>query len=180
MAEDASAETRFNELYDRNVEAVRRYVWRRGPLLVDDVVAETFLVAWRRLDDVPVNALPWLITVARNTLLNERRRARRQTALSDRIAAEPARTSGESEPAMSDLVEVALAALLEQDREILLLSVWEDLDREAISEVLGCSKANVSVRLHRARHRFAEELERLSPASRSQLHTATLPGGADA
>src|SRR5579875_2095658 len=93
LAEGDTAQTRFTELYDQNVEAVRRYVWRRGPLLVDDVVAETFLVAWRRLDDVPSNALPWLITVARNTLLNERRHARRQTALSDRIAAEPRHTA---------------------------------------------------------------------------------------
>jgi RNA polymerase sigma-70 factor (ECF subfamily) len=109
-----------------------------------------------------------------------RRRARRQVAVSDRIAAEPTHTVGESEAVTSGLVEVALAALSEPDREILSLSVWEDLDREAIAVVLGCSKANVSVRLHRARRRFAEEFERQSRTSRPRLHPATFPGGVDA
>jgi RNA polymerase sigma-70 factor (ECF subfamily) len=148
--------------------------------VVDDVVAEAFLVAWRRLDEVPADALPWLIAVARNMLLNEHRRARRQTALSDRIAAEPARTASGSEAGVSDLVQAALAALPEQDREILLLAAWEDLDRGAIAGALGCSKANVSVRLHRARQRFIGELERLNPESQRRLHPAIFPGGFDA
>jgi RNA polymerase sigma-70 factor (ECF subfamily) len=186
MAADLVREARFHEIYEQNFEAVRRYVWRRGPLLADDVTAEVFLVAWRRLDHVPANALPWLIAVARNTLLNERRRALRQTAVRDRLVAEPAqRASGSNTPAASDtaasdLVEAALVALSERDREVLLLSVWEDLDRAAIAQALGCSKANVSVRLHRARRRFAEELERRSPAARSCLDPATSTGGFDA
>lgn len=180
MMQDPGAEGRFNELYDRHVEAVRRYVWRRGPLLVDDVVAETFLAAWRRLDDVPVNALPWLIAVARNALLNERGRARQQTALTDRIAAEPAAAASESEAGISDPVMVALAALPQQDREILALSVWEDFDREAIALVLGCSKANVSLRLPRARRRLVKELERIGAEPRPRLRRATLTGDADA
>jgi len=49
---------RFTHLYEENLEAVRRYVWRRDPAIADDVVSETFLVAWRRLDDVPEAALP--------------------------------------------------------------------------------------------------------------------------
>ena len=180
MAEDESAEARFNEIYDRHFEAVRRYVWRRGPLLADDVTAETFLVAWRRLDDVPVNSLPWLIAVARNTLLNERRSARRQTAVSDRLAAEPPGEAAVAEAVVSDVIEVALAALSERDREVLLLSVWEDLDRDEIARVLKTSKANVSVRLHRARRRFGEAMDRQNPEPTSRLHPATLTGGFDA
>ncbi len=180
MAADPAREARFNEIYEQNFEAVRRYVWRRGPLLADDVTAEVFLVAWRRLDHVPANALPWLISVARNALLNERRRARRQTAVQGRLAAEPGYSESTPNAVASDLVEAALAALPERDREVLLLSVWEDLDRAAIAQALGCSKANVSVRLHRARHRFAEELERRSPAAQSRLHPATSTGGFDA
>lgn len=180
MAEDATREARFNQLYDDHFDAVRRYVWRRAPLSADDVAAETFLVAWRRLDDVPANALPWLITVARSTLLNERRRSRRQTAVSDRLAAEPVPPPAETETVASDLIQVALAALSERDREVLLLAVWEDLDRDAIASAVGCSKTNVSVRLHRARRRFAEELERQSPGTCTPLRPATFTGGSDA
>lgn len=181
MAEDSTREARFNQLYDDHFDAVRRYVWRRAPLNADDVAAETFLVAWRRLDDVPANALPWLIAVARSTLLNERRRSRRQAAVSGRLAAEPSPPSaGEADPVGSDVIEAALAALSERDREVLLLSVWEDLDRAAIADALGCSKTNVSVRLHRARRRFADELERQPPAASSPLRPATFTGGCDA
>jgi RNA polymerase sigma factor (sigma-70 family) len=180
MAEDVTRETRFNQLYEQHFEAVRRYVWRRGPLSADDVAADTFMVAWRRLEDVPANALPWLIAVARNTLLNERRRVRRQVAVTDRLAAEPTPATDVPDTASAELIEAALAGLSERDREVLLLSVWEDLDRAAIAGVIGCSKASVSVRLHRARHRFAEQLERPTPAASSQLHPATFTGGFDA
>lgn len=173
-------EARFSEMYEQHFEVVRRYVWRRDPLLADDVAAETFLVAWRRFDEVPPNAVPWLIGVARNLRLNERRRARRQTAVSDRLAREPVPTTSEDDTVASDLVEAALTSLPERDREILLLAVWEDLDPAGIAQALGCSKANVSVRLHRARRRFSEELERHAPADSSRLHPATLAGGSDA
>jgi RNA polymerase sigma-70 factor (ECF subfamily) len=83
---------------------------------------------------------------------------------------------GEPEAVGSVLVEAALAALSERDREVLLLSVWEDLDRAAIARALGCSQTNVSVRLHRARRRFAEELERQPPAASSSLRPATTSG----
>ena len=82
----AAHEERFSQLYERHVEAVRRYVWRREPVACDDVVAETFLIAWRRIDDSPVDELPWLIGVARNVLLNMQRSARRQNALARRLA----------------------------------------------------------------------------------------------
>ena len=60
-------ETRFEALFDAHREAVRAYMWRRDPELADDVTAETFLVAWRRLADVPAEPLPWLIGVARTS-----------------------------------------------------------------------------------------------------------------
>lgn len=77
MSDEAERDARFDEIYERNFEAVRRYIWWRGPGLADDITAEVFAVAWRRLDDVPANALPWLIAVARTALLNERAPARR-------------------------------------------------------------------------------------------------------
>jgi RNA polymerase sigma-70 factor (ECF subfamily) len=187
MQNRGTREARFNEIYEQHFEAIRRYVWRRDPVIADDVAADTFLVAWRRLDDVPADAVPWLIGVARNLRLNERRRARRQTAVSDRLAREPAPTTSDIDTSPSDVVtspsdvvESALMSVPERDREILLLSVWEDLDRAAIAKALGCSKANVSVRLHRARRRFTDELERRASADSSPLHPVTLTGGSDA
>src|SRR4029079_10336148 len=98
----STREARFNRLHEEHFEAVRRYAWRREPADADDVVAEAFLVAWRRLDDLPEDARPWLIGIARNIRLNPRRSARRRQALAarlsetvPRIVAEPAAASEE-------------------------------------------------------------------------------------
>ncbi len=154
-------EARFTRLYEEHHETVRRYVWRRDPGLVDDVVAETFLVAWRRLDDVPEQAVPWLIGVARNVRRNERRGARRQQAVSMRLADAVPALAGLDAPPEAAAVEAGLRRLTARDREVLLLAVWDDLDRAAIAAVLGCSKANASLRLHRARRRLAAALRHI-------------------
>jgi RNA polymerase sigma-70 factor (ECF subfamily) len=151
-------EARFTRLYEQHYETVRRYVWRRDPALTDDVVAETFLVAWRRLDEVPEHAAPWLIGVARNVRRNARRSVRRQEAVGARLAdAVPPLDEGNA-PREAAAVAAALEGLPPRDREVLLLSVWDGLDRASIAAALGCSQANVSVRLHRARRRFARAL----------------------
>src|SRR4051812_10079331 len=113
-------ETAFAALFEAHLDAVRAYAWRRDPATADDVVAETFLVAWRRLGDVPDEALPWLIAVARNVRRNELRSGRRRSALVERLAALPV----DSEPAASPVL-AALAELSERDREVLLLAAWE-------------------------------------------------------
>ncbi len=149
----------FNALYDAHYEAVRAYAWRRDSVLADDIVAETFLVAWKRLDDVPGDAaLPWLLAVARNTHLNIQRGERRRR---EREAAAAFTWSGGEEEPHPDVptgddsrVLQLLQRLPEADREVLLLVAWEGLDRSAIAQVLGCSRANVALRLHRARRRF--------------------------
>jgi RNA polymerase sigma factor (sigma-70 family) len=146
-------EERFSGLHERHFEAIRRYAFRRAPALADDIVSETFLVAWRRIDDVPDDARPWLFGVARNARLNLQRSLRRQQAVAGRLATDPATSTEAYERA--EAVVPALSALSERDREILLLHAWEGLNRREIGAVLGCSMANVSVRLHRARARFA-------------------------
>jgi RNA polymerase sigma-70 factor (ECF subfamily) len=97
---------------------------------VDDVVAETFLVAWRRLEAVPSDPLPWLYGVARRVAADHRRAARRQDRLSDRLASE----WGEADPPLLELpdpeLHKALGALSERDRELLLLVHWDDLEPE--------------------------------------------------
>src|SRR5690349_12050848 len=71
-----SPEDRFDEIYRRHAAAVLAYARRRVPRdLAEEVVAETFVVCWRRLDRVPEDALPWLYAVARRTLANQRRAA---------------------------------------------------------------------------------------------------------
>jgi RNA polymerase sigma-70 factor, ECF subfamily len=80
-------EHRFELLFRANYPAVRAYALRRSSGdSAQDVVAETFLVAWRRLDDVPADALPWLYGVARRVLANQRRTMRRSEALGERLA----------------------------------------------------------------------------------------------
>ena len=73
-----SREARFTRLYDAHYSAVRAYAWRREPDAADDVVAETFMLAWQRLERVPAEPLPWLIGVARNVRLNRQRGERRR------------------------------------------------------------------------------------------------------
>jgi RNA polymerase sigma-70 factor (ECF subfamily) len=153
-------------------------MWRRDASLCDDVVAETFLVAWRRLEHVPHDARPWLIGVARNVRLNLLRSARRQHAVSSRLS-ETASSPEQSETSHeTDAVKAALSMLPEADREVLLLSVWDDLDRGAIAQVLGCSKPNVSVRLHRARRRLRATLAEASGESVGVTRPSPILGGA--
>ncbi len=149
----------FEQLFDTHREAVRAYLWRRDPELADDVTAETFLVAWRRLDDIPAEPLPWLIGVARKIRLNQRRGDRRRDQLTRRLVREPVTTPDPThQVGERDALWTALGRLGERDREVLLLTAWDRLDRDAIAVVIGCTRANVAVRLRRARRRLAHEL----------------------
>lgn len=162
-------ESRFTRVYEQHHETVRRYVWRRDPDITDDVVAETFLVAWRRLDEIPEQAAPWLIGVARNVRRNERRGARRQQAVSVRLADAVPALTGVDAPREAAALEAALRGLAPRDREVLLLAVWDGLDRAAIAAALGCSKTNASLRLHRARRRLAAALHNIDADSNRDL-----------
>ena len=117
-----ASEEHFNRIFEQHFEAVRRYVWRRDPSLCDDVLGETFLIAWRRLNELPDDARPWLIGVARNVRLNLQRSARRQRSVFDRLV-ESASPRDSSDPfGERDLVRAGLSQLREADREVLLLS----------------------------------------------------------
>ncbi len=145
---------RLEELYAAHAPAVRAYALRRtDPTSADDIVMEVFVVACRRLDAVPADPLPWLLGCARRVLANQRRTARRSQALVVRLG-----TALDGVPLEADAnerLEVALSALREPDREVLMLNAWEDLDGAALATVLGCSRAAAGVRLHRARRRLA-------------------------
>lgn len=162
---DASADARgdrveqFRALYDRAYPRVVAYVSRRARSAADadDVVSEVFATAWRRLDVIPRDerSLPWFYGVARRTLANHYRSADRRRHLQDRVEAEPVTEAGEF-----DTVHEALDRLRPDDREILTLHVWDDLDTPEIASVFGIPSGAAAVRLHRAKKRFARELER--------------------
>lgn len=123
------------------------------------MVSEVFLVAWRRLADVPVPPLPWLLVVARNVVSSQFRAASRERL----IVAEVRTWVSETELTSSDVAEevsgriaalTALATLPEADREVLLLIAWHGLAPGEAARVLRCSTATYFMRLHRARRRL--------------------------
>jgi RNA polymerase sigma factor (sigma-70 family) len=158
---------RFEELFRANYAAVRGYALRRAPAdVAQDVVAETFLVAWRRLEDVPDDALPWLYGVARRVLANERRSADRRTALEQRVASSTLTGASDAADRLGDaeLMRAALAGLSENHREALMLVAWHGLTGARAARAAGCSAATFAVRLHRARAKLAEQLVLLEQA----------------
>jgi RNA polymerase sigma-70 factor (ECF subfamily) len=154
---------RFEQVYAVHHAAVLGYALRRTVSADDaaDVIAETFLTAWRRLDDIPEGeaARPWLYGVARRVLANQRRGEQRRTALGERLRSELAAAPHGREPSPGlEGVAVAFRRLSDEDREILTLAGWEGLDAGQIAVVLGCSRNAARIRLHRARRRFAAAL----------------------
>lgn len=140
-------EQRYEELAAAVLIPLQRFIRRRTDE-GDDVLADTMLVLWRRLDDVPAEArLPWAYGVARGCLQNAHRSQERRWNLLRRLAAEPALPPPvDGDPELGE----ALAALPESDREVLRLWAWEDLAPREIAVVLGISPNAASIRLHRA------------------------------
>jgi RNA polymerase sigma-70 factor (ECF subfamily) len=158
-----SAQTRdarrshFDALFDENFAAVRAYVVRRGDAaIVDDVLSETFLAVWRRIDDVPDDALPWLLGIARRMLANQRRAAGRRAALVEVLGSVLSRADA-VEPAAERFGPLAdaIATLSRREREAVLLVAWEGLDPARAARVVGCEPATFRARLYRGRRRLA-------------------------
>ena len=149
---------RFEEIYRVHADRVHAYARRRtNPSTADDVVAEVFLVVWRRLDQVPADPLPWLLGAARRVLANRRRSEGRAAALHDRLRSSGGLVAPGTAP-VDDTVLRAMACLGEEDRELLLLIAWEGLTQAEVAEALGLRRGTVAVRVHRARRRLAEAL----------------------
>jgi RNA polymerase sigma-70 factor, ECF subfamily len=142
-------------MFAEHGQAVRAYALRRVDLsTADDIVSDVFVIAFRRLDDVPDDALPWLLATARRVLANHRRSAGRRAALTAQLGVLHEGRQGDEVAGEPQLLR-ALATLNERDRELLLLVAWEDLDPASAAAVLGCSRTTFAVRLHRARRRLA-------------------------
>jgi len=156
---------RFEGIYAAHYRAIKAYALRRtaDPEDAADVVAETFLIVWRRLDRVPegTETLLWLYGVARNVLANQARGQRRRERLVARLRAHerPEDDRSDGYPAAGG-VAAALDRLTSDDRELLLLTAVEGLTPAQVATVVGSPAVTVRVRLHRARARLARELAR--------------------
>ena len=157
----------FNAFSVRVFAYARRHVERGA---ADEVVSETFLIAWRRLREVPEDALPWLLVVARNLIANHRRKLKGEQRMTEQVAAlyrvvPAAATPDEVAVDRSQLLH-ALEALSELEREALLLTGWDGLSDIQAARVCGCSARTFRVRLHRARKRLSRELDALDSDTR--------------
>lgn len=152
-------ERAFRDLYAAHAGEVFTYARRRVPVGdAEDVVSDVFLVAWRRRAELPHDALPWLIGVARKVLANRRRGLARSEALIARLTVESRHRAAAGDAELDSRVLSALGSLSSTDQELLLLVAWEGLERADLAAVLGISPGAVAVRLFRARRRLARVL----------------------
>jgi RNA polymerase sigma factor (sigma-70 family) len=151
----------FEDLYRENFSRVLAFALRRtARASADDVVATTFLIAWRRRNEIVGDPLPWLLGTARRVLANDFRTAKRLEALTRKMSiVEEASPQLGSEFEIGDSrIAKALASLHPRDRESLILTAWDELSPYEAARVVGCSSAAFRVRLHRARRRFTHAL----------------------
>ena len=164
---EAERRARFEELARELIDPLRRFLARRtDPSTADDVLSDTLLVCWRRLDEVPANALPWAYGVARNCLANVQRGERRRERLVARISVmEPPLQVAPTPGGRDDELLEAMAAMRPEDAELLRLWAWEQLTPAEIATVLQVSANAASIRLHRAREKLRDELRKIQQVS---------------
>ncbi|MEU1722850.1 RNA polymerase sigma factor [Nonomuraea sp. NPDC005692] len=161
---DDERSARFTAVYNQAYGQITAYAVRRcdSPQDAADVVAETFTVAWRRVDELPESpeATLWLYGVARKVLANHHRGDNRRRERTAELDAELADRYGHSPETQVELDAIgrAFRSLSDDDRELLSLVAWEGLEREEIATALGLSRNAVRIRLHRARKRLSRAL----------------------
>lgn len=161
---ESERRTAFREIFEATFEDLSRFVARRiDSDFCDDVISETFLVAWRRFDELPraiSDVRPWLFVTARNILANAHRSQKRVQSLVDRIANQP-HPSSENPADHAVRVDYARAfdRLKSSDQEVLKLIAWDGLSTVEAAHVLEISVAAFSARLSRARKRLRKHLE---------------------
>jgi RNA polymerase sigma factor (sigma-70 family) len=156
---------RLKQLFDDHAGRLYAYCLRRAAGGdAEEIVAETFLIAWRRLEVVPTEPLPWLFNVAGNLIANRRRGDRRREAfLTTMQAVERSRPVAATDPADEVVTRFTVLQILDRlppaEREALMLTAWDGLDVREGARAAECSRATFSVRLHRARRRVMKELD---------------------
>jgi len=155
--DDAQARARLTQLWLAYQPAVVGYLRRRlPPSEVDDALSETFLVCWRRIEEVPRHERPWLLTIARNVAATRLRTNQRWETLQARVGAVPHVAHGADELAVNRLqLRDAWSRLPEPDRELLALVAWDGLSQQEAAQVLGLRRSAFSMRLSRARKNLA-------------------------
>jgi RNA polymerase sigma-70 factor, ECF subfamily len=177
-------EARFRAAYEATYDDVLRFAQRRvHPSHAEDVVADVFLVAWRRLDDMPNglgDARPWLFGVARATILNHRRGSRRRDALAVRLAdATVVGGAGSGDDLAASGLDLAAAwtRLSDAEQEVISLAAWEGLSSAQAGAVLGCTATAYRIRLSRARRSLRRHLDAASSSDSALRTSATTPEG---
>jgi RNA polymerase sigma factor (sigma-70 family) len=171
--EDHSRVGRFETLYVQHYGAILAYAIRRTATRDDaqDVVAEVFTTAWRRIDRLPSEpgGRLWLYGIARRLVARHHRGRLRRSRLSARLVLEHSvtQTNDEEEP-MIEILRSAIERLTTRDREAIKLVMWEQLSHDEAAQVLGCSTNALGVRLHRARSRLEQELTQRTAARPSE------------
>jgi RNA polymerase sigma factor (sigma-70 family) len=174
--------TRFQELYRATRTDLLAYLARRcaSPEDAADLLAETYLIAWRKLDQLPNDqgARLWLFGVSRRLLLKHARRRHVAAELTERLAIEirAARSTWPIDETEHAALNSALAQLAPLDREILTLNAWEGLTPREISEVIHMPANAVRIRLHRSRTRL---IPTLTPPPSTQPRDAPVAANAD-
>lgn len=169
----AGTRERFEQIYWRHHRDLAAFIRRRVPVdAVEDVLAETFVVAWRRLNDIPDEERAWLFGVARNIIRNSYRTEARQRALQVRLAEHDDGSGADKLAGFDDAIatraELAHAwnQLSETERQVIALVAWDGLSNSEASQVLGVTTSAFAVRLFRARRRLLHLIERSSGGAR--------------
>lgn len=173
LSRDAADRRLFERLVRGTRDDLLAYALRRAANAEDaaDVLSETYLIAWRKLDKVPKgdNARLWLFGVAANVLRRGVQRQRSSEALIERLTREPPDAAPSQSVVREDrtiqALRASLASLPARDREILTLTAWEELTPKQIAVVTGMPTNVVRVRLHRARSRLKGRLSQALPAT---------------
>lgn len=167
----ADPDERLEELFRSHYDEVLAYCTRRiGSNDADDVAAEIFAVAWRRIDEIRwETARPWLYGIARRVIANRWRSVHRHSRLAKKIAG-LAQTSVSAPDvyivrrAEDKEVVAALQKLKPSDQEVLMLAAWEELTAPEIAHAMSISTSAAEQRLHRAKHRFANVFDPPMPS----------------
>jgi RNA polymerase sigma-70 factor (ECF subfamily) len=165
----AGGDALFLEVHDRFYRHVYAYCRRRTHAdAVEDVVADTFLIAWRKSDEIPPGdqALPWLYGVAYRVLTHQWRSVFRRERLAEKLSSLGVTAISLPEDVLVVRQEArqlltALAALKSTDQEILRLTVWEELSQAEIAVTLGINVGAVRQRFYAAKKKMADEYNRL-------------------
>ena len=177
LEHESSNKVHFERLYTSNRDGILAYLMCRvaSPSDAADLLADTFLIAWRKIEDVPEGngGRLWLYGVARRVLANHRRHEKVEgnlaKTLRNNLGLKIAEGKSKRDVPFDDVIEQALRRLSHSDREVIELSAWDQLTPTEIAQITGAKVGNVRVRLLRIRRVLSEHLIRAGYPDPNQL-----------